>query len=477
MSSAKTIAKSTFLLLSSEMFDKIFSFFLVIIITRYLGSVGFGKYSFAFAFIGIFTMISHMGLNTYILREISKDKSQTKKLVGNTLTLKLSSLIVAYIVAIIIARYWPKSNEIILAILLVMVYGFFGIFNTLIKTVFKAYEKNQFVLYGTITEKILILPLGFYVLSQGYGLYGLLLALILTEFIASIFCYIIALKKFVRLSCSIDFKFWRVLIKNSMPFWFTMIFQRIYYSIDTIMLTGIKNYAVTGWYNAASTLIVALQVIPGIIVYATFPAMSRLHHINSKDILRLLYKKVVYYLFSIALPISIGVSLLAQRLILFIYKEGFIQSGITLMILSWALIFVFASTIIGYLLNSINKQHLFAMSSGICVISNLALNFVLIPKFSYVGASVATVITQIINFLALHYCATKNGYPLNLIKISYKPIIAGTIMGVLILYMKFLPVIYIVPIAAVSYFIALFSIKGIGKEEIDLIKSFLPKKF
>ncbi len=476
MSSAKTIAKNTCLLFSTDIFDKIISFLLVIIITRYLGSVGFGKYSFAFAFIGMFTMLSHMGLTTYILREISRDRSQTKKLVNNTLTLKLSILVGVYIIAIITTKYWPKTNEIILAILLVMVHEFFGIFNTLVRTIFNAYEKNQFVFYGTIIEKILALPLSFYVLSQSYGLYGLLIALILARFVASVFYYIVAQKKFVRLSFSIDLKFWGVLLKNSLPFWFTMIFRRIYYSTDTIMLTAMKNYAVTGWYNAASTLIGALTFIPTVIIKSTFPAMSRLHHTNSKDLLKLLYKKSFYYLFSIALPISIGISLLAQRLILFIYKEQFIQSGIVLMILSWALIFIFATNIIGYLLNSINKQHLFTISAGVCAVSNVVINLILIPKFSYIGASIATVITQVISFSMLYYFAARNGYPINLVKVSYKPIIAGIVMGALILYTSFLPVIYIIPIAAISYFIALYLIGGIGKEEINLIKSFLPKK-
>ena len=129
----------------------------------------------------------------------------------------------------------------------------------------------------------------------------------------------------------------------------------------------------------------------------------------------------------------------------------------------------------GFFLNSINKQHLFTLSAGICALSNIILNFILIPKLSYIGAATATVITQFINFCLLYYFTRKHGYPLNLIKISYKPIIAGILMGVLIPYIKFLHAIYIIPIAAVAYFIALISIGGIGKEEIKLIKSFLPK--
>ena len=476
MSSAKTIAKNTGFLFSAQIIDKLLSFFIIVLITRYLGVIGFGKYSFAFAFIGLFLVFSHFGLTTYIFREIAKNKSRTKKLVDNVFTLKLFLLAGVYVIITITMWNLPKTHEIMLLLFLVMVHEFFTVINLLITVVFQAHERNEFNVYSIIIDKSLALLFGAYVLISGYGLHALILALILSKIISFIFRYSICRKKFVKISLEIDFKLWKTIIKNSFPFWLTIVFQRIYYQIDKVMLTSIKNYAVTGWYSAASTLVTALTFIPIVIINATFPAMSRFHHKKSKDFLRLLYKKSFYYLLSIAVPISIGISLLAPRLILFIYKEQFIESGIALQILSWSFIFIFVNYIMGYLLNSINKQHLFTISTGICAISNVAINFILIPKLSYIGAAFATLITQFINFCLLYYFTTKNGYPINLLKIGYKPLIAGIFMGALIAYIKFLPIIYIIPIAAIFYFAFLLLIGGLGKEEIDLIKSFLPRK-
>ncbi|MEA2038025.1 MAG: flippase [Nanoarchaeota archaeon] len=476
MSSAKTIAKNTAFLFSTSVLDKIVSFFIVIVITRFLGDVGFGKYSFAFAFIAMFTIFPNFGVSTYILREISKDKSKTKELIGNAVALRLLIALIVFSIAIVIAKFWPKTNEIFLGIILVAIYSFFGMFTSLTKILFTAYEKNEFTLYSITLEKIITLILSYYVLTKGYGLNVLLLVFVFSNFINSVYNYIITYRHFVKVSFSIDLKLWKSIIKNSIPFWFTLLFQRIYYKTDTIMLTAMKNYAVTGWYNAASTLTAALTFIPDIIIFATFPAMSRFHHTNSNENLRLLYHKSAYYVLSIGIPLSIGISLLAQRLILFIYKEQFIKSGIILQVLSWSLIFVFVNGIMGYLLNSINKQHLFTISSGICAGGNVILNLILIPQFSYMGAAFATVITQFINFCSLYYFTKKNGHPLNLIKVSYRPIIAGSAMGILIYYISFLHILYIVPIAVIAYFAVLLIMGGLGKEEINLIKSFFPKR-
>lgn len=382
-----------------------------------------------------------------------------------------------YIIANIITKYWPRAEEILMAILLVEVNFLFDSFNhTIREAVFNAYEKTEYRLYSITIEKSFSLVLGSFALIAGYGLNGLLIALVFAKLITTIVNYIIMYKRFFKVSLSIDFGLWLDLIKNSLPFGFAIIFRRMYYRIDTVMLSGMKGYAATGLYNAASTIIFALTFIPLVIVNATFPAMSRFYHTNSKDVLRLLYEKSLYYIISIGIPISIGITLLSQRIILFIYKESFIKSSIILQILSWSLLFLFMTQVIGYLLNSINKQHLFTISVGICAMSNAIMNFILIPKFSYIGASIATLITQFLNFCLLYRFTTKSGYPTNLIRISYKPITAGILMGFLIVYLKFLPITYIIPIATVVYFMLLFLIKGIGKEEINLMKSLLPKK-
>ncbi len=476
MSSAKTIAKSTGFLFSREIVDKLMSFFLVIIITRYLGDVGFGKYSFAFAFIALFLMFSHFGLTVYIFREIAKDRSKAKKLIGNVISLRLVLLTIVYAIAMIVAWFSPKTRAIMLLLFFVIVYETFKALNTLIKIILKAYERNEYNLYITFIDRAMALGLGSFVLISGYGIYNLVLALVFSKMITFVLYYFACSTKIVKISFDADLETWKHLIKNSIPFWLTLVFNQIYYQVDKVMLTAMKGYAVTGWYTAASTLINALTFVPGIIINATFPAMSRFHHQNSKDFLKMLYKKSFYYLLAIGLPMSIGITLLSQRLILFIYKEQFIESAVVLQILSWTLVLVFINYMMGYLLNAINKQHMFTISSAFCAVSNVAANFLLIPRFSYIGAAIATIVSQAINFILLYYYTSKNGFFLNLLSISYKPIISGLIMGITITYIAFLPIIYIIPIAAAIYFISLFLIRGIGKEEIRLVRSFLPKK-
>ena len=157
MSSARTIARNIGFLFFTEIVDKLISFFLVILITRYLGDVGFGKYSFAFAFISLFVMFSHMGVLTYAFREIAKHRSKARKLINNMLSMRISILAVLYAIAILIELFFPMTREIFTVLLLVMVHELFGALSNMVEILFKAYEKTEFTLYSRLIEKGLAL--------------------------------------------------------------------------------------------------------------------------------------------------------------------------------------------------------------------------------------------------------------------------------------------------------------------------------
>ena len=85
MNTVQTIAKNTGALAISHVITSILGFFLLIYIARYLGEVGFGKYSFALFFTALFTIVANLGINNYIIRELARNKSLTNEYLTNVL--------------------------------------------------------------------------------------------------------------------------------------------------------------------------------------------------------------------------------------------------------------------------------------------------------------------------------------------------------------------------------------------------------
>ena len=475
MSNAQRIVKNTSILLLTEIASRVLSFFLIIIIARYLGDIGLGKYSFIFAFVGIFSIISDFGISGLMTRDIAKNKFLTKKYVDNVFAFKVFLSIFTAFVPFVFMIFTEKSFDIKTGVLLAGISTSFYYLAYPFRNVFIAHEKQVYHAIYNITERVVAFVLGITVLYLGYGLIGFLVILVVSNFISLIYSYFIVSEKFSKVGFEFDFRFLKNALKKSLPFWFTTIFMTFYFKIDTVMLGFMKDFQATGWYNAAYKIIDALTSIPFIILIAVYPVMSRFHGKQEK-FLQILYKKTFYYLFMLGFPLAVGVTLVADRIILFAYKSSFENSTIALQILIWALMFIFVNYLMGYLLNSIEKQILFTYSTGFCAALNIALNFMLIPKFSYIGAGIATVLTEFANFLILFHLTSKAGYKLNLSILLYKPIIASIPMVILLSYLKVLPLFVLIPLAIILYFLVLYIVKGVGKEEINLIKAMIKKQ-
>ena len=101
-----------------------------------------------------------------------------------------------------------------------------------------------------------------------------------------------------------------------------------------------------------------------------------------------------------------------------------------------------------------------------------------IPKFSYIGASIATVITESFAFILLYYYVSKTEYKLSKSTLSMlfvKFASASLIMAIFIKYFEGLNLIILILFAIIIYFIVLIIIKAIDKEEIQLMFKLVKK--
>ncbi|MBN1157009.1 flippase [Candidatus Woesearchaeota archaeon] len=475
MALSKEIAKNTGFMFFSELYGKVLSFFLIIFVARYLGDVGLGKYSFAFAFAYIFSIFSDLGTTNWAIREIAKNHKKAEKYFTNVFTLKLSLMVIMLAITFISTFFVKKTNDVRLIVLLAGTVILFENLSNLFVTLFRAFEKMQYVSLLIVIERSIAFGAGILVLYKWKSLLLFLLVLVFSQLISSLAAARIASKRFVKARFCFDIPFMKRMVKVSIPFWFTTLFVIFYFKISTVMLSMMKSYEAVGWFSAAYKLVEALGFIPQLVIFVTYPVMSRLFKENRK-MLKVLFGKIVLYLIMLAIPMAIGCTLLADRIIYFIYKDSFLNSTGVLRILIWAEFFVFINYIMGYLLYSIGKEKLFTLSAGVCVLANITLNLVFIPKYSYMGAAVATVITEIINFALLLMFCQKNRFGLNLLKLSYKPLIAGAAMAFFVYYLRNLHILIIIPLAMALYFLILLMTRCFKNEEIELVKSFLPKK-
>jgi len=474
MDTTRRVAKNTIALYSADIITSILSIILSIAIARQLGDVVFGKYSFAVYFVTLCTQFADLGYTTLSLREVARDKSLGTKYVSNNLSIRtILSLIIFVIIVIVInlLRYpADTTSSVYLFGVCYLVISLSEIFNS----IFHAYQKMEY--NSIISSFVFVLRaiLCLILLYLGYGLIEIALIFAYTAILMFLLEMIVCEKKLVKIKFELDFTFLKTTIKQALPFTLVSAFGFIYVRIDVVMLSLMRGDAVVGWYNAATTLTYGLRTIPHFFMASLLPLLSY-YFVAKPDALKSAFEKSFKYLFTLALPISIGTVLLADKIILLLYGEQFRNSIVALQILGWDIFLIFLYSNLSFILISINKQKRMAIIAGITALLNIVLNLFLIPWLSYVGAALSTLIAEGFLFIAYFYVATRQFHTLPLHKIIFKPIFSGIIMGLFIYVFHEVNLFILIIAGCLLYFGVFYLLKGFSQEDINLVKKLIKR--
>ena len=473
MSTAKTVGKNILVLFVSQIVSMGIGFFYLIFSARYLGPELFGLLTFALAFTGIFGLLLDLGLNNLAIREVARDKSRANEYLSNITFIKLIMGVITFGLTAVVAYSLGYSGETLAVVYLLTLSTIFVAFTASFYAIFQSFERMEYQSIGAILGGLLLLTGAVILIARSAGVVAFAAIYLISNALVLGYSFFISIRKFHLFKVEVDLDFWGPTIRQALPFGLSGFFTTIYFWIDSLMLSLIQGNQAVGWYNAGYRLVFSLLFIPTIFSAAVFPAMSRFH-ISSRDSLQLMWKKFVRFMLILAIPIAVGTTLLAGRVVPLIFGEGYAPSVAVVQLLIWSLVFIFLNATFVRLFESTNKQIVVTKITGLMVIVNVAINLVLIPKFSYVGASVAILITEVIALVVLFLLAERDRYVLKkteLANIVLKIVGASAIMGLFIAYLQNLNLILVIVSASLLYFGTLYVVKGIEKEDIMLIKS------
>jgi len=394
MNTVQRIAKNMMVLFLARIVSILFGFFYVMYTARYLGPANYGILSFALALNGIFRVITNFGLDPLTVREVARDKSLARRYLANGIVLKLifgtlTFLIVALVVNFL--RYPGLTRRVVYIITFsTIVTGINNLFND----IYQAFERMEFISIGQILQSVLSLVFAIVAIKLGMDVLYFAMIYLIANLITLGYHIVIMTWKFLKPKIEIDLRFWKSVVKEAWQFALMTIFVSIYYWMDSVMLSYMKGDKVVGWYSAAYNVILLVLVISQIYFTAIFPNLSR-HYKNTQTFNYIYYKSLIYMAF-IAFPLGILTTLLSEKIILAIYKEAYLPASLALKVLIWADVCIFISLNFGYVFNALNRQDIATKATGIGALVNVVLNLILIPKYSLVGAAVATVITEFI---------------------------------------------------------------------------------
>ncbi|MDC3423475.1 flippase [Aquibacillus sp. 3ASR75-11] len=370
--------------------------FTTALIARYFGPEQFGLFNYALAFVTLFTAISSLGLETFVVKELVDKEYEEGTIVFSSFILRLISGSILTALTVGVINIIEPNDRILHLIVLILS----------LSMVFKAFEVIKFWMHRyqlgktlTIVRIIVYVFFSllkvFVVLFDGdlfhYALLFLIDAVIFGITLVIVYFNIRNSKS--RLSFS--FSFARNILSKSWYIILSGLMATLYMRVDQVMLGSmIENTRELGIYSAAVRVAEMWYFIPMAIITSFKPVIMEYKNLNNNK-----YHETLIKLYSVMLWVGIVVGvviiLFSKIIINILYGADFTKASSILTISVWAGTFGMLGTARSTWLISENlqKYNLAFMSVGMII--NIILNLILIPKIGGYGAAIATLIAQI----------------------------------------------------------------------------------
>jgi O-antigen/teichoic acid export membrane protein len=461
-------------IIAGNVIFRLVSLFVIIYLARYLGTEGFGKYSFVFAYLAFFNIITDLGLQQILVREMARGPSNTPALIGNAYVIRLLLTAFAVVLAIIIITLLPYPADTTLYIYIASFTLLFISFSDFYATIFQANLAMEYNVIAKLAFKFVSAGLILWIIFSHGTLAQVMVVLVFSEGIKTLISYLFS-RKFVRPRFTIDFGLWGYLLKECLPLALTGVITIIYYRIDVVMLSMMRGDGAVGIYSAAYRLCEPFSLIPFALMMSLFPLMS-MYFKESDERLVKACGLAIKYILIMMLPIVVGVTSIADRVILLVYGAEFASSTIALQILIWAILFGSMNSILLNTLVAIDRQSLNAWTIGLGAAMNVTLNFILIPIMGFTGAAITTVVTNVLMCVVCFYFVSKYLQMASVWKVAAGPIAGCVVMRMVLFFCGNTNLFLLVSFAAVVYFVVLLGLNVFGEDDWNIINNIIHKK-
>ena len=475
MSDAARVVKNTMSLNIATVVNNLIAFVLSVYIGRYLGTETFGQFSFILAFIGMFAVLADLGLSRLLIREIARNREQASKYSGNTVIIKLLLGAVTFLLIFIVSQVIEISSILKIGIAIAALYMVIESLGKFLNCVFDAFEKMEFTAILQFSLKLFTLIAVFVMIHMRFGLIHILWAYVFAG-ILYIFLSLILLGWEIGYPIlRLDFALGKTLLTNSLPFAISGFLIGITNHIDMNILMFIKGADACGLYGAARRLVALAIFIPANFTGALYPLFSRFYK-TSKESLVKYHKKAFQLLFIIALPLALFITILARQIVILVWKYEYIDSVPSLQILAWSMFMQFIATEFAMLLAAIDKQKTIAVVAFWTMVVSISSNLILVRFLSYIGASIAAVITGALILCMYLFYILRDGYSLGSPATIIKIITAASAMGACLYFLQNINLLALIILSFAVYTACLLLLRVFTGEHFIMLKQLFGRK-
>ena len=396
MNHFKRIAKNSAFQAVAYGVQSLTAFFIPIYLARLDSAAMLGQYATMITFVGLFSTIAQFGLPSLLIREIARSREnpqQVDSLVNATLglTAVLSAATIGLMLAVgVLLNY---SGVLFRAFVLTGLALGIGSLADMIEASFRGREEMEWSAAIISTMEGAFLVLALLAVPLRVAIDGLMVAYLISRILSLAVGVWIYRARCGKLRPTIDKRLWLSLFKGGFPFALNNSLSTVYVRIDVVFLSYWATSAVVGLYEAANNLTMRLNILARTVNVALYPFLSS-EFAKDEQSLQRYTGRTVRFLLALGTLMAAVLWAFGDRIVVLVYGNKFVAA---IQAVKWLALIIplrFIDTSLEVALNASNREGKRAKAIFVAALTNLLLDFILIPTYQMMGAVYATVLTE-----------------------------------------------------------------------------------
>jgi O-antigen/teichoic acid export membrane protein len=389
--SSKAVRHSTSSL-AAQVVNALASLFQAAYLARHLRVVGYSEYSLVFSFNILFLAFTDLGLSQIAVREIVQYPDKVRSILSTVFSMRLFLGFAGWLACVVASAWTGYSSAVVGGIwiyslvLLVSPLGTVSILNQI-------QFRGDLALLASTGSRVLLLAGTVAVVRLGMGLNALFAVAVgasVAEYVVNAF--LVGGWRYLK-PCW-DMATGKSLAQEALPLGLASLLATVINRFDVVLLSKMSGMQAVGIYSAPFRVAYFLTFIPQAAMASFYPLVSEYRQAQP-DRVREVYQHTVELMAFLALPMAVGGTLLAPRVIPLIFGETFQASVRVFQVLVWQVAIVFVAIVPGTLLIAHGLQRVNLGLQAITVCISLLLNLLLIPSLGALAPALATLAAHV----------------------------------------------------------------------------------
>jgi O-antigen/teichoic acid export membrane protein len=224
-----------------------------------------------------------------------------------------------------------------------------------------------------------------------------------------------------------------------------------------------RSASEVGWYGTVYTLMDGVVMLPSIVTGSLGPTLSANFAEGQREVVSRLYQRGLKYLLHVGIFLAAVFAVLADVVVVELYGAEYAPAAAALRILAVSVVFIFVRRHATEVLDNVDLRSATAWIFGAGLLMNVVLNLLLIPRYGYLGAAAATVVSEGYLMGAMLWTLHSSAYVASFLPLLVAPTVAIVPAALLMWRLAGSP--FLAVTASAAFYLAALTLLGAWDEK------------